>query len=199
MRKVFITILLGCLPVLALAGNEPDVFIQRLIKAAKERTAHQVTYDGSYRKIAYPNGDVPCHIGVCTDVIIRSYRKLGIDLQKDVHEDMKRHFAEYPQIWGLKGPDKNIDHRRVPNLQTFFKRRGVELPVSNDPTAYQAGDLVTWMLPDNLPHIGLVIDQKSAGGRRPLVVHNIGLGPVFEDMLFDYQITGHYRYRGRIN
>jgi len=199
MKNVVIAIMLGCLPFLAFAGNEPEGFTQRLIKAAKQRTEHQINYDGSYRKIAYPNGDVPDHIGVCTDVIIRAYRKLGIDLQKDVHEDMKTHFKEYPQIWGLRGPDKNIDHRRVPNLQTFFKSHGVELPVGNDPNVYQAGDLVTWMLPNNLPHIGIVIDQKSLDGKRPMIVHNIGAGPVVEDMLFDYKITGRYRYYGLSN
>ncbi|MGD8569031.1 MAG: DUF1287 domain-containing protein [Gammaproteobacteria bacterium] len=171
----------------------------RLVKAAKERTKHSVTYDGTYFTIDYPNGDIPQHLGVCTDVVIRSYRKLGIDLQKLVHEDMALHFDQYPsaRIWGLSKPDKNIDHRRVPNLQVFFQRRGEALPVTDDPTDYKPGDLVTWMLPGNLPHIGIVIDERSTDGNRPLIVHNIGNGPKKEDILFVYRITGHYRYIDR--
>ena len=165
-----------------------------LVAAALERTTHQVTYDSGYRPIPYPNGDVPDQVGVCTDLIIRSYRAVGIDLQKEVHEDMLTHFQAYPGIWGLSKPDPNIDHRRVPNLQTFFKRKGVELSVSQDPAEYRPGDLVTWMLPGNLPHIGMIIQQRSARGGRPLVVHNIGAGPRVEDVLFAYPITGHYRY-----
>lgn len=176
---------------------QPSEFSQALIAAAIERTTHRVSYDGSYHKIPYPNGDVPKHIGVCTDVIIRSYRKLGIDLQKDVHEDMSKHFSAYPKLWGLKRPDKNIDHRRVPNLQTLFKRHGKELAVTRNAKDYQAGDLVTWMLPGNLPHIGIVIDQVSQDGQRPLIAHNIGSGPVIEDILFEYKITGHYQYKER--
>lgn len=169
-----------------------------LINAAKERTLHNVRYDGSYITISYPNGDVPSNIGVCTDVVIRSYRKVGIDLQKEVHEDISRNFNRYPsrKNWGLTKPDKNIDHRRVPNLQVFFNRYGTSLPVSNSPGDYRPGDLVTWMLPGNLPHIGIVIDEKSRDGKRPLIVHNIGAGPEINDMLFDYPITGHYRYAG---
>jgi uncharacterized protein YijF (DUF1287 family) len=171
-----------------------DVFAKKLIAAAIERTAHVVRYDGSYRKIAYPGGDVPDNIGVCTDVIVRSYRALGIDLQKEIHEDMRRHFSLYPKNWGLKKPDTNIDHRRVPNLQIFFTRHGQKLPVSDNSEAYRPGNLVTWMLPGNLPHIGIVTDRRSDDGRRPLIVHNIGSGNVLEDMLFAYKITGHYRY-----
>ncbi len=169
-----------------------------LVQAAIERTAHQVTYNGSYRKIAYPGGDVPDNIGVCTDVVIRSYRKIGIDLQKEVYEDMRTNFSAYPKNWGLKRPDTNIDHRRVPNLQAFFRRHGTELPVTKDSQEnaqeYKAGELVTWMLPGNLPHIGIVTDRTSADDQRPLIVHNIGRGPKLEDMLFRYRITGHYVY-----
>ncbi|XCN72504.1 MAG: DUF1287 domain-containing protein [Candidatus Electrothrix aestuarii] len=165
-----------------------------LIQAALERTRHKVRYDGSYHQLAYPGGDVPDNIGVCTDVVIRSYRKIGIDLQKEVHEDMQKHFSAYPKNWGLKRPDKNIDHRRVPNLQVFFRRHGTELPMSKGGQDYQAGELVTWMLPGNLPHIGIVTNKRSADGQRPLIVHNIGRGPKLEDMLFHYPITGHYRY-----
>lgn len=175
-------------------ANDKD-FFNALIESAIKRTQHQITYDGSYRKIAYPMGDVPNNIGVCTDVIIRSYRSLGIDLQQLVHEDMKQHFSDYPNQWGLKKPDTNIDHRRVPNLQTFFSRHGVRLTVSENAGDYQSGDLVTWMLPGNLPHIGIVTHLKSQDNKRPLIVHNIGRGTTLEDMLFEYKITGHYRFK----
>ena len=172
-----------------------DAFPSRLVEAALERTRHSVWYDGSYVRIDYPGGDVPADTGVCTDVVIRAYRALGIDLQQQVHEDMRQHFDQYPsrRIWGLKRPDTNIDHRRVPNLQAFFTRHGQSLPVSKRPESYQPGDLVTWMVPGNRPHIGIVVDRKSTAGV-PLIVHNIGYGPKLEDMLFDYPITGHYRY-----
>ncbi|MGR5136868.1 MULTISPECIES: DUF1287 domain-containing protein [Vibrio] len=167
-----------------------------LAEAAKERTQYDITYDGSYYQIGYPNGDVASDIGVCTDVIIRSYRKLGVDLQVLVHEDMRDNFSAYPskRIWGLTRTDRNIDHRRVPNLQMFFQRHGVEIPISNDGHNFKPGDIVTWMLPGNLPHIGIVADDLSTDKRRPLIVHNIGGGVVLEDMLFDYPITGHYRF-----
>ncbi len=177
--------------------SEIDDFTRRLIDAGIERTSHRVTYDGSYRRIDYPGGDVPDNIGVCTDVIVRTYRVLGIDLQEKVHEDMSAAFSVYPDNWGLTRPDSNIDHRRVPNLQTFFTRHGEVLPVTDDPDDYRPGDMVTWMLPRNLPHIGLVIDRRTADGKRPLIVHNVGAGPKIEDFLFAHRITGHYRYRGR--
>ena len=129
--------------------------------------------------------------------MVRAYRRLGIDLQREVHEDMKGAFAAYPALWGLAAPDPNIDHRRVPNLQTFFTRNGVTLPVSRRAADYAPGDLVTWLVAGSLPHIGIVVDRRSADGQRPLVVHNIGRGPQLEDMLFDYPITGHYRYPAR--
>jgi uncharacterized protein YijF (DUF1287 family) len=166
----------------------------QLVAAAIAQTRSRVTYDGSYRRIPYPGGDVPGTIGVCTDVVIRAYRRVGVDLQVKVHEDMTRAFRSYPQLWGMSGPDPNIDHRRVPNLQTFLRRAGAEVPVSRDPSAYRAGDLVTWMLPRNLPHIGIVTGDRSVTGT-PLVVHNIGRGPEVENMLFRYPITGHYRYQ----
>ena len=181
---------------LASGQQVDDDFARKLVDAALERTNHRVRYDGSYRRISYPGGDVPDDIGVCTDVVIRAYRALGIDLQVAVHEDMSAHFATYPDSWGLERPDRNIDHRRVPNLQTFFSRQGAALPVSDDPGAYRPGDLVTWMLPGNLPHIGVVVDRRSTDGGRPLIVHNIGAGPRIADALFDYPITGHYRYAG---
>lgn len=168
---------------------------EELVQAAQDRTQQQVRYDGRYFAIDYPGGDVPAGLGVCTDVVIRSYRRLGIDLQQLVHEDMKRHFALYPskRIWGLSATDPNIDHRRVPNLQVFFSRHGQVLATSNNPQDYQPGDLVTWMLPGNLPHIGIVSDNKAASGNL-MVVHNIGQGPVEDDSLLRFPITGHYRY-----
>ena len=168
---------------------------QQLVDAALARTEHTVIYNGAYFALDYPNGDVPEHFGVCTDVLIRSYRALGIDLQVQVHEDMKQHFAQYPskRIRGLSRTDRNIDHRRVPNLQVFFTRHGESVAVSDSASSYLPGDIVTWMLPGNLPHIGIVSDQYTAAGV-PKIVHNIGLGPQLNDMLFSYQITGHYRY-----
>ena len=167
-----------------------------LVKAALERTTHQVRYDGRYVSIAYPNGDVPAEIGVCTDVVIRAYRELGIDLQQLVHEEMKANFDAYPskRIWGLSKTDTNIDHRRVPNLRAFFTRKGQSLPISEKAKDYKPGDLVTWMLPNNLPHIGIVTDKKHPQTGNPMIVHNIGLGPKLDDMLFQAKITGHYRY-----
>jgi uncharacterized protein YijF (DUF1287 family) len=176
-------------------GVAPD-FVERVIAAAVAQTAQATRYDGSYRRIPYPGGDVPADVGVCTDVVIRAYRAAGVDLQQRVHEDMALAFSAYPKVWGLDRPDANIDHRRVPNLQAYFRRKGTEAAVTRDPRDYSAGDLVTWMLPGNLPHIGLVTDRRSADGRRPLIVHNIGNGPEIEDMLFDFTVTGHYRYRG---
>lgn len=173
-----------------------DTFAGKLAAAALEQTKTHVTYDGSYFKIPYPGGDVPAHLGVCTDVIVRAYRALGIDLQQKVHEDMKANFAKYPKLWGLKATDTNIDHRRVPNLQVFFTRHGQSLPVTRNPDDYKTGDLVTWNLKTvgSLPHIGIVTGQRSEDGLRPLIVHNIGAGTELEDMLFSYTITGHYRY-----
>jgi uncharacterized protein len=184
----------------AIAQAEPpplsEEFAAKLIAAAVAQTSQHVTYDGSYRRIAYPNGDVPATIGVCTDVVIRAYRRVGTDLQVTVHEDMKSAFAAYPRQWGMRAPDANIDHRRVPNLQTFLRRRGAELAISKKAHDYHAGDLVTWMLPGNLPHIGMVTDRRASDGQTPLIVHNIGRGPEVEDSLFTYPITGHYRYPG---
>ncbi len=178
------------------AANMPSAYAERLVAAAIEQTRSAVVYDSAYRKIAYPGGDVPETRGVCADVVIRAYRKLGVDLQVKVHEDMLRAFSAYPHRWGLSAPDANIDHRRVPNLQAFFRRAGAELPVSGNPDDYRAGDLVTWSVPPHLPHIGIVTDRKSPAGV-PLIVHNIGRGPQIEDVLFAFPITGHYRYTGQ--
>jgi uncharacterized protein YijF (DUF1287 family) len=166
----------------------------KLVSAARQQTRSAATYDGSYARIAYPMGDVPSNRGVCTDVVIRAYRAIGIDLQVLVHEDMRAHFDLYPRLWGLRQPDTNIDHRRVPNLQTFLERAGAEIRTGGAAAAYLPGDLVTWMLPGNLPHIGIVSGRRARSGS-PLIIHNIGAGPAEEDVLFAYPITGHYRFR----
>jgi len=184
------------LPTSAVAQEKPADVASLLISAAIERTDHEVVYDGSYRRLEYPGGDVPDNVGVCTDLVIRAYRGAGIDLQRLVHEDMVAHFELYPALWNLSRPDSSIDHRRVPNLQTFFRRAGAEVRVSDAADDYKPGDLVTWMLPGNLPHIGIVVDRRSGDGQRPLVVHNVGAGPELDDTLFNYPITGHYRYKG---
>ena len=176
------------------SSQETDMLSAFLVNAALERTRHAVRYDGRYRRIPYPMGDVEDNIGVCTDVVVRSYRSIGIDLQELVHKDMLVNFFEYPNFWGLKKPDANIDHRRVPNLQTFFKRHGISLPLSKKYSDYHPGDIVTWMLPGNLPHIGIVTNHIVPESNRPMIVHNIGRGPRLEDSLFAYRITGHYRY-----
>lgn len=170
---------------------------QRLVKAAIERTKQHIIYDPSYYTISYPGGDIPTDKGLCTDVVVRSYRAgLGIDLQILVHEDMQKHFKDYPQLWGAKKPDTNIDHRRIPNLAYFFQHKGSKLPNSQNGLDYQAGDIVVWNLAGEqqlLPHIGLVTDKKNAQGV-PYIVHNIGQGPVLDACLFTYKIIGHYRY-----
>ncbi len=166
----------------------------RLPELARRQIGVTVEYDSAYVGLAYPGGDVPEERGVCTDVVIRALRLLDFDLQKEVHEDMKRNFAAYPKYWGLKRPDKNIDHRRVPNLQTFFKRRGWGLPVSRNAADYKPGDLVTCLVDDSLPHIMIVSDRRNEEGI-PLVIHNIGVGTEEEDCLFTFPLTGHYRVR----
>ena len=166
-----------------------------LVEAAKAQIGVTVIYDGAYQRLAYPGGDVGSERGVCTDVIVRAYRKLGVDLQKLVHEDMQAAWAAYPHSWGLPHPDPNIDHRRVPNLATFFARHGQALAVAGDRRAYRPGDIVTWRLASGVPHIGLVADLQAADGT-PLVIHNIGAGAKMEDSLFAFPVTGHYRYPG---
>ncbi|HEY1271008.1 MAG TPA: DUF1287 domain-containing protein [Terriglobales bacterium] len=175
-----------------------EKFLHKLNEAAIERTQHSVRYVPDYVRIPYPGGDVPADTGVCTDEVIRAYRVLGVDLQKDLHEDIVQNFAAYPnqRRWRLVRPDSNIDHRRVPNLMIFFQRKGEVLPVTRRAEDYSPGDLVTWDLGRGIPHIGIVVSRKSPSGRN-MVVHNIGQGPKLEDVLFDWQITGHYRYFGR--
>jgi uncharacterized protein YijF (DUF1287 family) len=172
-------------------------FLRRLVTAAIERTQHSVRYDPAYVRIPFPGGDVPADTGVCTDEIIRSYRVLGVDLQKEVHEDMVQNYSAYPQKWkwGLGKPDSNIDHRRVPNLRVFFGRKGESLPTSTRAQDYSPGDLVTYDLGANVPHIGIVVDRKGTSGNY-MIEHNIGQGPRIEDVLFNWKITGHYRYYG---
>jgi len=164
-----------------------------LVEAAKQQIGVTIYYDGSYRKLAYPGGDAPLERGVCTDVVVRAYRRLGIDLQALIHRDMVSNWTAYPNPWRAKAPDRNIDHRRVPNQARFFSRHGETLPISGEAALYRAGDLVTWMLPGGLPHIGIVSDARGDSGA-PTIVHNIGNGTRLEDMLFSYRITGHFRY-----
>ena len=173
---------------------DDDSFATRLCHAALNQTRLKVRYDASYVRIPYPGGDVPAETGVCTDVVIRALRTLGHDLQQLVHDDMRQAFNAYPKLWGLQQPDTNIDHRRVPNLQTFFRRRGAALPVSDRPTDYQPGDLITCTVADRLPHIAVVVPAPD-GGPVPWIVHNIGQGPKLENRLFEFPITGHYRWQ----
>jgi uncharacterized protein YijF (DUF1287 family) len=173
-------------------------FLNKLVVAAAERSHHTVRYDPAYVRIPYPGGDVPADTGVCTDEIIRAYRAVGIDLQKEVHEDMEQNFSAYPRRWlSLSGhTDTNIDHRRVPNLMAFFSRKGEALAMTERAEDYAPGEMVTWDLGGNVPHIGIVVDQKSPRGGRFMILHNIGRGPKIEDVLFSWKITGHYRYFG---
>lgn len=181
----------------SLDTNSRQTFLGKLVAAAIERTHHTVQYDPAYVRIPYPGGDVPQHTGVCTDEVIRAYRALGIDLQKQVHEDMIQNFSAYPHNWNssTSGPDSNIDHRRVPNLMVFFLRKGQSLPISYRMDDYSPGDIVTWDLGGHVPHIGIVVDRIAQTGRY-MLVHNIGQGPKMEDVLFNWKITGHYQYFG---
>jgi uncharacterized protein YijF (DUF1287 family) len=191
--KIIITFFLFVLFIEIVVGQTG--FYEKLADSTITLTKQKVKYDPTYFKLKYPNGDVPADKGVCTDVVIRAYRKLGIDLQKEVHEDMNENFKIYPQRWGMPGPDKNIDHRRVPNLMTFFKRFGTEKKISNEPKDYQPGDIVCWNLGGGITHIGVVVKNKSTDKKRNLIVHNIGAGQVLEDCLFSFKIIGHYRYQ----
>lgn len=164
-----------------------------IVDAARAQIGVTKTYDPAYVSLKYPGGDVPKDRGVCTDVIVRALRDKEVDLQKLVHEDMKANFSKYPKNWGLSRPDKNIDHRRVPNLRAFFKRRGLELKVTKNKEDYQPGDLVTCTVAGNRPHIMLVSNKKNSDGV-PLVIHNIGGGASEDDDLFSFPITGHYRW-----
>jgi uncharacterized protein len=177
----------------------PKPAVEKLIRAAERQIGRTVIYDPTYVVLPYPGGDVAMERGVCTDVVIRAYRDgLGIDLQKLVHEDMKANFAAYPKSWGLTKTDTNIDHRRVPNLQRFFVRNKAQLNIPVEPNGFAPGDLVTMMLPGNLPHIGIVSDRLNDvgnnAGSKPMIIHNIGGGAARDDVLGLYRITGRYRY-----
>jgi uncharacterized protein YijF (DUF1287 family) len=165
-----------------------------VVAAARRQIGVTVGYDPSYRKIGYPGGDVPMETGVCSDVTVRALRVLGLDLQKEMHEDIRRNFSAYPcrRMWGQRKPDRNIDHRRVPNQEVYFKRRGWSKPVTKNPADYLPGDIVTCLIGDNIPHVMIVSDRKSEVGT-PLCFHNIGMGTEEEDCLFDFTITGHFR------
>lgn len=193
MRKLQLLLIVWILSYSAYAQTED--FYKRLSNAAIELTKDKVTYDPRYFSIPYPNGDVPKDKGVCTDVVIRAYRKLGIDLQQKIHEDMRANFSKYPKKWGMKSTDKNIDHRRVLNQAMYFSRFGTVEKISNDAKDYLAGDIVTWDLGGGITHIGIVTDRKTNDAKHPLIVHNIGRGQVLEDCLFSFKITGHYRYK----
>ncbi|MFZ4413666.1 MAG: DUF1287 domain-containing protein [Bacteroidales bacterium] len=170
-------------------------FYDKLSDSTLVLTKQKVVYDPSYFTIKYPNGDVPSDRGVCTDVVIRAYRKLEIDLQKEVHEDMKLNFDKYPKQWGLKHTDRNIDHRRVPNLMVFFSSHGIVKAISSKPEEYIPGDIVCWNLGGGITHVGMVVNKKSSDGKRYLIVHNIGGGQILADCLFEFKIIGHYQYQ----
>lgn len=187
-RAVFALLLVASTSSPAKAGPALD-----LVSAARAQIGVTLAYDPSYQRIAYPMGDVPLERGVCSDVVVRAFRGVGIDLQSEVHGDMKRHFAAYPRIWGLQKTDSNIDHRRVPNLATWFTRQGYDLRVTDTASDYQPGDVVAWVLDNGRPHIGIVSDRRSEDGIRPLMIHNIGGGAREEDVLFAYRVTGHFR------
>ena len=192
MKKIRIIFIL-IFSVISISKGQITVY-ERLSDAAIELTKQNVTYDPGYFRMNYPNGDIPANKGVCTDVIIRAYRKIGIDLQKEVHEDMKANFDKYPKYWKLSKTDRNIDHRRVPNLMAFFARHGTISPISEKPSDYLPGDIVCWNLGGGVTHIGIVVNRKSSDDKSYLVVHNIGRGQVLENCLFDFLIIGHYRY-----
>jgi hypothetical protein len=187
MRKLLPVLVVLAGPVLA--GSEPS----RLTDAARDQVGVTVTYDPGYARLEFPGGDLPRDRGVCTDVVVRALRDgWGIDLQLAVNRDMAADFAAYPALWGLGAPDRNIDHRRVPNLQTLFARIGAEVPPSDGPVPYLPGDIITWSLPGNRDHMGIVSDRLGSGGT-PFILHNIGSGAQEEDILFAYPMTGHYR------
>jgi len=167
--------------------------LRLVIDGAVDQVGKTTNYDPSYQKIDYPNGDVPIETGVCSDVIVRAFRKANIDLQKDVHEDMQANFSAYPTRWGLKGPDANIDHRRVPNLMAYFSRHAKSLSRTDGDT-FLPGDIVTWDMGNGTDHVGMVVNVWYKPSQHYLIAHNIGAGTRMEDVLFAWKITGHYRY-----
>lgn len=189
-KSLLAVLAFGAVGAIHAQGGAPEV-----VAAARSQIGVTVHYDPSYARIAYPMGDVPADRGVCADVLVRAFRADGIDLQKLVHADMAAHFRAYPHDWGLRGPDANIDHRRVPNLETYFRRRGMAVQITANAQDYHAGDIVSWRLPNGLAHIGLVSDRVAADGSgRPLMIHNIGAGTQEEDVLLAWQIVGHFRW-----
>jgi uncharacterized protein YijF (DUF1287 family) len=195
-RVIYILFLVG-LTASVFGQSGENQFGTKLSGAALLLTQQEVIYDPAYYSMDYPGGDVPAGRGVCSDVVIRAYRVLDIDLQKEVHEDMEAHFHLYPDHWGLNRPDPNIDHRRVPNLMKFFERHGTEKEKSGEAGDYAPGDIVCWNLGGAVTHIGIVVNLRSQDGDRHLVVHNIGGGQVLADCLFEYRIIGHYLYKGK--
>ncbi len=195
---IFFLVFFSCYKETSIKIDVPDNFKRELVEAALERTQKNITYDGRYFDIDYPNGDIPSNLGVCTDVVVRSFREVGIDLQKLVHEDILINFNKYPikRHWPSQSrADHNIDHRRVPNLEYFFSKHGKSLPVTENKENYKPGDIITWNLMGSSPwHIGIVVDEVSSKTKNPLIVHNIGRGPVIDDVIFKYPIRGHYRF-----
>jgi uncharacterized protein len=186
---------LFCLGAGAAAGApQPAHQIRQLVAGAVEQTGYTRLYDPTYVQLAYPGGDPPPDRGVCSDVVVRAFRRAGVDLQKEVHEDMARHFAAYPKLWHLSAPDPNIDQRRVPNLMTYFTRMGKAQPITKEPEDYLPGDVVAWDLGNGVLHIGVVTDTGAPDSRDYEIVHNIGAGARLEDVLFSWTIIGHYRY-----
>jgi uncharacterized protein YijF (DUF1287 family) len=191
LHRIFLLLMLLTVAGAAVAQDATDV-----VASARRQVGVTLRYDPAYARIRYPLGDVPIERGVCADVLVRAFRAAGVDLQQLVHEDMRTHFPVYPHAWGLRGPDSNIDHRRVPNLETYFRRRGFALPITANAQDYQPGDIVSWRLPNGLAHIGLVSDrQVPDGSGRRLVIHNIGAGTQEEDVLFAWTQAGHFRWQ----
>ena len=193
MRSALLTVLM-IIPASAWADSGADAGLEAIVSSARERTLAEVRYDPKYVRLSYPGGDVPADTGVCTDVVIRTFRNaFAFDFQKAVHEDMKANFSAYPKSWGLSKPDKNIDHRRVPNLETFLRRQGAAVPITSNSEDYLPGDIVSWRLGGRIAHIGIVSDKKMSDGT-PLVIHNIGQGPIEENILWIPEMTGHFRF-----
>lgn len=189
-RTVLVLLLAAALAGAALADRAPRTG-SLLARAASRQVGVTMLYDPSYVRLAYPNGDVPVERGVCADVVVRAFRSLGVDLQVEVHQDMKKAFSTYPRNWGLRSPDRNIDHRRVPNLMKYFDRKGKSLSLEG---VYEPGDVVAWRLPQGLYHIGMMAEDRVPGTDRFYVIHNIGAGTRKEDILQAFTIIGHYRW-----
>lgn len=192
---MIVRLLLGLVAALSLApAARAESDAARMLSAAHAQVGVTLTYAPAYARLAYPGGDVPLDRGVCSDVIVRALRAVSVDLQVDLHRDMRAHFDAYPAYWGLRKPDPNIDHRRVPNLERYFERIGKAVPISSDPATFLPGDFVSWRLESGQPHIGIVSSWRSADRLRPLIIHNIGSGAQVEDVLFEWKMTGHFRY-----